>query len=131
MGSDPLKRAPVVDTPYGSSREVIPLEKGEEPPWWDFRRAPCFRETLMWSVGGATVLGGMEAIRGRPGVKVGNMFVGTFSFLAITCWGICRYDTRMRHKSVSDAMTAQNVRQQELARAAREQGPPPPAPIPK
>uniref|UniRef100_A0A7S0YK55 Cytochrome c oxidase assembly protein COX20, mitochondrial n=1 Tax=Hemiselmis tepida TaxID=464990 RepID=A0A7S0YK55_9CRYP len=122
MGSDPLTRKPAEDndTAYGSSREVIPLPD-DAAAWWNLRSAPCFRETMMWSIGGSSLMGSLQIIRRRPAMQIGNVFVGTFTFLSLACWGVCRYETSMRHKAVSEAIVEQNSRQAQIERANREQ----------
>mmetsp|Transcript_6202 Transcript_6202/g.15676 ORF Transcript_6202/g.15676 Transcript_6202/m.15676 type:complete len:124 (-) Transcript_6202:168-539(-) len=86
-----------------NTRDIVPVPEGGVK-WWDFTHAPCFRETLLWSLSAATLGGGYEAVRGRGFIKTGNIFVRNFSVVAIFCWGICRYEVMQRHEQVEKGL---------------------------
>jgi hypothetical protein len=65
--SDPFSRLPDggVDNENALTRDVVPAPAAKDVEWWDFTHAPCFKQTLQWSLGGGTLMGALEAVRGR------------------------------------------------------------------
>lgn len=65
--SDPFSRLPNggVDNENALTRDVVPAPAAKDVEWWDFTHAPCFKQTLQWSLGGGTLMGALEAVRGR------------------------------------------------------------------
>mmetsp|Transcript_32700 Transcript_32700/g.77044 ORF Transcript_32700/g.77044 Transcript_32700/m.77044 type:complete len:139 (-) Transcript_32700:97-513(-) len=107
MSKNPLERIPdtqnkVEQVPTENTREIIPADPDANN--WNFRHAPCFRETMMYSIATASVFGLTEASRKSGAIKVGNTFMATFSVVALGTWGLCRYQKRQRHKAVVEGM---------------------------
>ncbi|EKX46793.1 hypothetical protein GUITHDRAFT_138132 [Guillardia theta CCMP2712] len=64
--------------------QVITAEP--EATWWNFRHAPCFRETMMYSVSIATFFGLMDARKRKSAIDIGNKTVAVFVVTALGTW---------------------------------------------
>eukprot|EP00179_Madagascaria_erythrocladioides_P012266 CAMPEP_0198369260 /NCGR_PEP_ID=MMETSP1450-20131203/156119_1 /TAXON_ID=753684 ORGANISM="Madagascaria erythrocladiodes, Strain CCMP3234" /NCGR_SAMPLE_ID=MMETSP1450 /ASSEMBLY_ACC=CAM_ASM_001115 /LENGTH=197 /DNA_ID=CAMNT_0044076779 /DNA_START=201 /DNA_END=795 /DNA_ORIENTATION=- len=98
-----------------------PPEDKSSPPWdfrflYDFTHVPCFREAMLYSIGGGSAMGGLRFYRTRNGMKAADTAVKSFVLFAAISWFVCRREYRQKRESVYQGVHQQNERIMEVVR---------------
>mmetsp|Transcript_9168 Transcript_9168/g.18608 ORF Transcript_9168/g.18608 Transcript_9168/m.18608 type:complete len:106 (-) Transcript_9168:5180-5497(-) len=71
---------------------------------YDLTRVPCFRDTMLYSMAGASALAALRYSRTRNGMIAADTAVKSFTVFAITGWVLCRYNYRHRRDMIYEGI---------------------------
>ncbi|KXN69100.1 hypothetical protein CONCODRAFT_71753 [Conidiobolus coronatus NRRL 28638] len=82
-------------------------------------QAPCARSSLLYGIGGGTLVGFGKYLLNKNVLRSANWSVGSFAFISLVTWEYCRYQWRIKenkYKVLVNDMNAivQKKRQREL-----------------